>query len=303
MHSTDSLPASARADHWNSVIAKAYFPLDLTFRDAASFQGQLDIGTVGDLSLVAAGELSAGTLAKVEADLLPRIADAEANGLTITHVLETHFHADFLSGHLELAEATGAKIVYSSVAKPEFDYMPVADGERYSLGEVQLEFLHTPGHTPACVTYLIGDAAFVGDTLFMPDYGTARSDFPGGSAEALYASIRKILSLPDATRMFVGHDYLPEGRTSYAFETTVAEQKAKNIHVHDGVDEAAFVQMRTTRDAGLGMPTLLLPAGLRRQLLGVGQANFQQRQQNFTLLRFSGAQLSTLTLSHTCAEV
>jgi glyoxylase-like metal-dependent hydrolase (beta-lactamase superfamily II) len=120
--------------------------------------------------------------------------------------------------------------------------------------------LHTPGHTPACLTYTIGDAAFVGDTLFMPDYGTARADFPGGDAGQLYRSIRKVLSLPAATRIFVGHDYLPQGREAFAWETTVAAQRALNIHVHDGIDEQAFVALRQTRDATLPPPTLILPA-------------------------------------------
>ena len=120
--------------------------------------------------------------------------------------------------------------------------------------------MHTPGHTPACVSYLIGDAVFVGDTLFMPDYGTARADFPGGSAAALYRSIRRILALPGTTRMFVGHDYLPEGRKQFAFETTVAVQNAANLHVHAGVSEAEFVERRNARDATLEPPVLILPS-------------------------------------------
>ncbi|MFM6932731.1 MAG: MBL fold metallo-hydrolase, partial [Novosphingobium sp.] len=141
----------------------------------------------------------------------------------------------------------------------QFDRL-VEEGEELALGELAIHVLHTPGHTPACVTYLIGDAAFVGDTLFMPDYGTARSDFPGGSAAALYASIRKILSLPKTTRMFVGHDYLPAGRTTYAFETTVAEQKEANVHIHDGVGEADYVAQRNARNAQLEAPVLILPS-------------------------------------------
>ena len=120
--------------------------------------------------------------------------------------------------------------------------------------------MHTPGHTPACMTYVIGDAAFVGDTLFMPDYGTARADFPGGSAESLYHSIRKILALPPETKIFVGHDYLPSGRSDYRWETSVSEQRHSNIHVHDGVSEAEFVNMRTTRDKTLEAPQLILPS-------------------------------------------
>jgi len=122
------------------------------------------------------------------------------------------------------------------------------------------DVLHTPGHTPACLTYVIGDAAFVGDTLFMPDFGTARCDFPGGSAKDLYASIQKILALPGETRIFVGHDYKAPGREEYAWETTVAEQKARNVHVGAGADESSFVAMREERDATLGMPKLIVPS-------------------------------------------
>ena len=136
----------------------------------------------------------------------------------------------------------------------------VREGETLSLGDLEIGVLHTPGHTPACVTYLIGDAAFVGDTLFMPDYGTARADFPGGDAATLYRSIRKILALPPQTRIFVGHDYLPAGRTDYRWETTVADQKAGNIHAHDGISEAEFVAMRTARDKTLEAPLLILPS-------------------------------------------
>ena len=140
----------------------------------------------------------------------------------------------------------------------EFDVL-FKGGDQFKIGELTVDVLHTPGHTPACVTYLIGDDAFVGDTLFMPDVGTARCDFPGGDAKTLYASTRKILSLPPETRLFMCHDYPPNGRP-VNFETTVAEQKAKNIHVHDGISEDQFVEMRTKRDATLEMPVLILPA-------------------------------------------
>ncbi len=139
----------------------------------------------------------------------------------------------------------------------------LANGEHIALSEDAddiLEVLHTPGHTPACLTYVIGDAAFVGDTLFMPDFGTARCDFPGGSAETLYSSIQKILTLPDETRIFVGHDYKAPGRDEYAWETSVAEEKARNIHIGGGKSEAEFVKMRTERDATLAMPKLIIPS-------------------------------------------
>ncbi|WP_333605793.1 MBL fold metallo-hydrolase [Novosphingobium sp.] len=141
----------------------------------------------------------------------------------------------------------------------QFDRL-VQEGDILLLGEIDIGVLQTPGHTPACVTYVIGDAVFVGDTLFMPDYGTARSDFPGGSAPDLYRSIRKILALPGETRMFVGHDYLPDGRREYRWETSVAEQKASNVHIRDGVSEAEFVALRRARDAKLDAPLLILPS-------------------------------------------
>jgi len=136
----------------------------------------------------------------------------------------------------------------------------VQDGDRLPLGALSIEVIHTPGHTPACVTYRIDDAAFVGDTLFMPDYGSARADFPGGDARTLYRSIRRILDLPADTRLFVGHDYLPDARTTFAWETTVADQRASNIHVRDGVSEDEFVTRREARDATLDAPALILPS-------------------------------------------
>jgi glyoxylase-like metal-dependent hydrolase (beta-lactamase superfamily II) len=134
------------------------------------------------------------------------------------------------------------------------------DGAAFKIGSLDARAIHTPGHTPARVTYVIGDAAFVGDTLFMPDYGTARVDFPGGDGTTLFRSIRRILALPPQTRIFVGHDYRPEGRIEPAWESTIAAQRAGNVHVHDGVTEQDFVAMRRTRDATLAAPTLILPA-------------------------------------------
>jgi glyoxylase-like metal-dependent hydrolase (beta-lactamase superfamily II) len=203
----------------------------------------------------------------------------EASGLQLRYVLETHAHADHLSAADYIRRKTGAKVVIGArISEVQRTFIPrfeaddvtpdgavfdrlVNEGDRLELGELQIEVLHTPGHTPACVTYRIGDAAFVGDTLFMPDYGTARADFPGGDAAALYRSIRKILSLPPETRLFVGHDYLPEhGRTENRWETTVAEQAASNVQVHAGVTEAEFVARRRARDASLAPPALLLPS-------------------------------------------
>ncbi len=198
--------------------------------------------------------------------------------LRLTHVLETHAHADHLSAADYLRAKTGATIVIGAhIREVQETFIPlfeaddlksdgkvfgrlVEDGDTIPLGQLAIRVMHTPGHTPACVTYLIGDAAFVGDTLFMPDYGTARADFPGGDAAALYRSIREILALPGSTRIFVGHDYLPAGRDQIRWETTVAEQLAENIHVHDGVSEDAFVAMRQARDATLAAPNLILPS-------------------------------------------
>ena len=207
--------------------------------------------------------------------LLAHLAD---HGLTLAWILETHVHADHLSAAHYLREQTGAPVVIGAAITAvqdvfaklfdldnvvpdgsQFDRL-VREGDRLELGDLEIEVLHTPGHTPACVSYLVGDTVFVGDTLFMPDYGTARCDFPGGSAAALYGSIRKLLALPDTTRIFIGHDYLPAGRSSFAWETTVAEQRRANIHVHDGVSEAAFVAMREARDATLEAPQLILPS-------------------------------------------
>jgi glyoxylase-like metal-dependent hydrolase (beta-lactamase superfamily II) len=217
-----------------------------------------------------------GRIATTSADaLLTAVSD---QGLDIIYLLETHAHADHLSAAHHLREVTGAPVVigaqitqvqtvFGALFEADdvthdgaaFDRL-VEEGDTLRLGDLTINVLHTPGHTPACVTYVIGDAAFVGDTMFMPDYGTARADFPGGSAQALYGSIRKILDLPPETRIFVGHDYLPEGRSDFVWETTVAQQRAHNVHVHNGISEAEFVAMRTARDKSLEAPQLILPS-------------------------------------------
>ncbi len=203
---------------------------------------------------------------------------AREAGYTIVWTLETHAHADHLSGSPYVKAKTGARIAIGEHIKDvqrifrpvfnatdlktdgsDFDHL-FADGERFRIGEMEAEVLYTPGHTPADVTYRIGDAAFVGDTLFMPDYGTARADFPGGDAGMLFRSIRKLMALPPETRLFMCHDYKAPGRDDYAWETTVAEQRARNVHAHEGVSEAEFVAMRTKRDATLSAPRLLLPS-------------------------------------------
>jgi glyoxylase-like metal-dependent hydrolase (beta-lactamase superfamily II) len=225
---------------------------------------------------VADYEPKGARLSHASADaILATVAD---QGLDLRYVLETHAHADHLSAADYIRQRTGAQIVIGArITEVQKQFVPlfeaedvrtdghafdrlVNEGDSLSLGDLTIRVLHTPGHTPACVTYLIGDAAFVGDTLFMPDYGTARADFPGGDAASLYRSTRKILALPPETRIFVCHDYLPPDRTEYRWETTVAEQRAHNIHVHDDVSEADFVAMRKVRDATLGPPTLILPS-------------------------------------------
>jgi glyoxylase-like metal-dependent hydrolase (beta-lactamase superfamily II) len=193
-------------------------------------------------------------------------------------VLETHAHADHLSGAPFIKGQTGAKIGIGEHIKDvqrifrpvfnatdlhtdgrDFDHL-FADGERFPLGGLEVEVLYTPGHTPADVSYKIGDAVFVGDTLFMPDYGTARADFPGGDAHSLYRSIRRLLSLPLETRLFMCHDYKAPGRDAYAWETTVRAQRETSVHVRDGVGEEEFVDIRTRRDRTLAVPRLLLPS-------------------------------------------
>jgi len=203
---------------------------------------------------------------------------AAAGNLTIEWVLETHAHADHLSGAPYVKLKTGAKVgigehirEVQKIFRPVFNATDVAgdgsefdhlfkEGERFRLGSLEIEVLHVPGHTPADIAYKVGDAVFVGDTLFMPDYGTARADFPGGNAATLYRSIRRLLSLPPETRLFMCHDYKAPGRDHYAWETTVGEQRTRNAHVKDGVDERTFVAMREARDAKLQAPLLLLPS-------------------------------------------
>ncbi len=200
-------------------------------------------------------------------------------GLALEWILETHVHADHLSAAPYLKEKLGGKTgigdkvpliqnTFGDIFNAEqgfcrdgrqFDVL-FADGQTFQIGEMNAQVLHTPGHTPACITYEIGDAAFVGDTLFMPDYGTARCDFPGGDARALYRSIQKILTLPNETRIFICHDYKAPGRDKFAWQSTVAEQRASNLHIGGDVSEDAFVVMREKRDALLSMPRLILPS-------------------------------------------
>jgi glyoxylase-like metal-dependent hydrolase (beta-lactamase superfamily II) len=217
-----------------------------------------------------------GMTATASADAL--IAWVRGEGLTVDWILETHVHADHLSAAPYLQEALGGKTAIGSAVTvvqgvfkglfnvedsfpadgSQFDVL-FDDGAEFSIGELSCRVLHTPGHTPACVTYAVGDALFVGDTLFAPDYGTARCDFPGGDAQVLFQSVKKLLAFPPETRIFLCHDYLPGGR-ELQLETSVAAERESNIHVHEGVDEASFVAMRTERDATLSMPVLILPS-------------------------------------------
>ena len=202
----------------------------------------------------------------------------EELNLTVPYVLETHAHADHLSGAPMIKEKTGAKIgIGEHIKDVQQIFRPVfnaddmaadggdfdrlfADGDSFDAGDLSFEVIHTPGHTPACVSYKVGDDVFVGDTIFMPDFGTARADFPGGDARTLFRSIKRLLSLPPETRLHLCHDYKAEGRDQYRWDTTVADERKRNIHVHDGVSEDEFVAMRTSRDATLSAPRLLLPS-------------------------------------------
>lgn len=222
-------------------------------------------------------DAAAGRTATKTADLI--IAYVRENNLSVEWILETHVHADHLSAAPYLKDRLGGKIGIGSKVKivqdvfgkifnagtefqrdgSQFDGL-FEEGAKIRVGGLVGRAIQTPGHTPACVTYIFGDAAFVGDTLFMPDYGTARCDFPGGDARLLYASIQRIFELPPETRLFMCHDYKPPGRTEYRFETSVAEEKAHNIQARDGIDEEAFVAMRKQRDAVLSMPQLIIPS-------------------------------------------
>ena len=207
------------------------------------------------------------------------IAYVEEKRLAIDWHLETHAHADHLSAAPYLQQRLGGQIAIgehivtvqqtfgnlfnagTEFARDGSDFDRLwQDGDRFRIGNLDVTVLHVPGHTPACIAYVIGDAVFVGDTMFMPDYGTARADFPGGDAGTLFRSARRLLSLPHTTRLFMCHDYLPEGRTEYVWETTVEAERKTNVHIHDGVTEEDFVAMREARDKTLAMPRLILPS-------------------------------------------
>ncbi|MYG53060.1 MAG: MBL fold metallo-hydrolase [Rhodospirillaceae bacterium] len=218
-----------------------------------------------------------GRLSSVAAEEVA--AFVRGRGLAVERILETHAHADHLSAAPWLKRALGGRIgigagivdvqrafadVFNSgpdfsADGSQFDDL-FGDGAQFALGNLTVEVLHTPGHTPACVSYLAGDAAFVGDTIFMPDYGSARCDFPGGDARTLYRSVQRLFALPDDTRVFLCHDYKAPGRDVFAWQTTIGEQRRRNIHIHEGIGEDGFVEMRTRRDGTLEMPLLIIPS-------------------------------------------
>lgn len=256
-------------------------PEIIAFFDEATFTASYLIvdpasGQAAILDSVLDFDAKSGRSSTASADrLLEAVA---ARGLHVVLILETHVHADHLTAAAYLKRRTGAPVVIGEgVRQVQATFAPifaasdvkgdgapfdrlVKDGDRLDLGALSIEVLATPGHTPACVSYKIGDHVFVGDTLFMPDFGTARCDFPGGDAAQLYRSIHRVLALPDQTTLWMCHDYKAPGRAVFAWKTTVGEQRAHNPHVRDGIDEAAFVAMRQARDAGLAMPTLILPS-------------------------------------------
>ncbi|MEN6544142.1 MBL fold metallo-hydrolase [Parvibaculum sp.] len=280
------MPAEQRADI-RAFFDETTFTVTYLVRDPAT-------GAAAIIDPVLDYDPKSGKVTTASADRL--LAAVEETGAKVEWILETHAHADHLSADAYLKAKTGAKTgigadigkvqkvfgqLFGQIAPSdgrEFDAL-FADGDKIPLGQSHFEVLATPGHTPACIAYRIGDAVFVGDTLFMPDYGTARTDFPGGDARTLYRSIKRLLSFPPETRLFMCHDYKAPGRDTYAWETSVAEERARNIHIHDGVSEDDYVAMRETRDAALAAPVLLLPAvqvNIRAGQLPQAEANGQR---------------------------
>jgi glyoxylase-like metal-dependent hydrolase (beta-lactamase superfamily II) len=260
---TANLKAEIRAFFDEATNTVSYLVTDPATRAAAIIDPVLDF------------DPRSGKVATASADRI--LAAARDAGATVVRILETHAHADHLSSAHYLKARTGAPIGIGdrigdvrNIFSPIFETAPTAgggdfdqlfaDGQTFPIGNLTVEVMATPGHTPACVSYRIGDAVFVGDTLFMPDYGTARADFPGGDAHALYRSIRRLLALPPETRLFLCHDYKAPGRDRFAWETTVAEERASNVHIRDGIGEEEFVLKRQARDETLSPPLLLLPS-------------------------------------------
>ncbi|MDO8288151.1 MAG: MBL fold metallo-hydrolase [Parvibaculum sp.] len=247
-----------------ATFTASYLVIDPATREAAIIDSVLDY------------DPKSGKISTANADKL--LAAVAKEKVTVRWILETHAHADHLTAAQYLKTKTGAKLGIGAhitdvqaIFEPVFDLDTAAkengefdhrftDGEKFKIGNLTVEVIATPGHTPACVSYKIDDAVFVGDTLFMPDYGTARADFPGGDAHALYRSIQRLLSLPDETRLFMCHDYKAPGRDEFVWETSVGEERQHNVHVHQGVTESEFVTMRQARDKTLAAPVLLLPS-------------------------------------------
>jgi len=272
----------AREQVEHALVTESGRPVVKTFFDEATFTASHvahdpATGAAAIIDSVMDFDQAAGRTSWKNAD---RILDyVRSEGLQVQWLLETHAHADHLSAAPYLQQQLGGKIAIGEQIRAvqqrfatifneheafspdgsQFDRL-FADGDSFAVGTIEATVLHVPGHTPADVAYVIGDAAFVGDTMFMPDYGSARCDFPGGCARQLYGSIRRLTKLPDATRVFLCHDYKAPTRDCFAWETTIGEERANNMHVRDGVDEESFVQLRTTRDATLTVPKLLLPA-------------------------------------------
>jgi len=259
----------------NSPLVEPFFdPATFTYSYVVSDAGS---GRCAIVDSVLDYDPASGRTSSASADRL--IAHVRERRLEVSWILETHVHADHLSAAPYLRSKLGGRIaigdqitrvqrtfgtLFNAGADftrdgSQFDHL-FHDGDLFSVGAIQARAIHTPGHTPACMTYLIGNAAFVGDTLFMPDYGTARCDFPGGDATTLYRSIQKLFQLPGDTRVFMCHDYLAPGREHHLYETSIAAEREANVHVHRGVSEKAFVEMRQARDATLAMPTLILPS-------------------------------------------
>lgn len=249
----------------SATFTVTYVVHDPATREAAIIDSVLDF------------DPASGRTATTSADAV--IAHVTSQNLKVTWLLETHAHADHFSAAPYLKEKLGGKIAIGAEITrvqavfgklfnagtefardgSQFDVL-FHDGDSFTIGALPVTVMHVPGHTPACIAYVVGDAVFVGDTMFMPDYGTARADFPGGDARTLFRSLRRILALPPATRLFMCHDYLPEGRSDYVWETTVAAEREGNVHAHDGIAEDDFVAMREARDVGLAMPRLILPS-------------------------------------------
>ncbi|MFY8049383.1 MAG: MBL fold metallo-hydrolase [Erythrobacter sp.] len=282
MNADDSILAAAAAQVERARASAALRPEIASFFDPATFTVTYVVRDPATreaaiIDSVLDFDPNSGRTATPSADAV--IEYVTSHDLKVIWLLETHAHADHFSAAPYLQERLGGTIaigehitavqaVFGKLfnAGPEFAHdgsqfdVLFKDGDTFSIGALPVTVLHVPGHTPACIAYIVGEAVFVGDTMFMPDYGTARADFPGGNARTLFRSLRRILSLPHETRLFMCHDYLPKGRSEYVWETTVAAEREGNVHAHDGVTEDEFVAMREARDATLDMPRLILPS-------------------------------------------